>query len=432
MPSKRPGLFHRRQKEQEENFEDDLDVEDLAREKTYVMLKRIDRLLEPSRAYFTSDLASSEQETASSSTPTTSCGFDQSLSDLDFDDDENDHVDKAGESVRHFKNDMKKDDCDNEDKENRSSSDDVNAVFSESLSLRARAQRRRALQSESSLQEHSEIPYNRAAVNLKNFYTKTQPARVARQEQRKFQSVENFSDYHQDISWRIYQIPDTSRVQSENLDPDLRKKSERGEEEFGHVSSGFRGHSEHPRVSPDSRYRQNLESMHMQRQAGNVYQGGGCVEHLALPTEEDPQHSRLNVFYPHEPSQRQTVTTYHLRTVLPPLQHHENTPRLIKVRQPIRGQADVDNSSDQFHSDNWVQGQGHSSRRSRRALVEERRRRSRVGDSGQGWLGGGVGGATLGEVIVRLEQKGVDLHKKCLEWINKSLPFFTSTSQTQT
>nr|KAG5713968.1 hypothetical protein BaRGS_020296 [Batillaria attramentaria] len=49
------------------------DVEALDREKTYAMLKRIDRLLEPSRAYFTSDLASSQREVtlSSSSTPTT-------------------------------------------------------------------------------------------------------------------------------------------------------------------------------------------------------------------------------------------------------------------------------------------------------------------------------------------------------------------------
>ena len=53
-------------------------MDTLAREKTYAMLKRIDRLLEPTRAYFTSDLASSEKEVCSSSTPST-CDLTDSL-----------------------------------------------------------------------------------------------------------------------------------------------------------------------------------------------------------------------------------------------------------------------------------------------------------------------------------------------------------------
>lgn len=42
--------------------DDKFDIEALSREKTYALLMRIDRLLEPNRAYFTSDFTSSLEE----------------------------------------------------------------------------------------------------------------------------------------------------------------------------------------------------------------------------------------------------------------------------------------------------------------------------------------------------------------------------------
>ena len=52
--------------------DDDLDLARLEREQTYAMLKRIDCLLEPSRAFFTPDLTSSQREVCSSTPPTLS------------------------------------------------------------------------------------------------------------------------------------------------------------------------------------------------------------------------------------------------------------------------------------------------------------------------------------------------------------------------
>ncbi|XP_076440314.1 uncharacterized protein LOC143279895 [Babylonia areolata] len=56
--------------EQDDN-DDDFDLAALERERTYAVLKRIDRLLEPSRAFFISDLTSSQLEVCPS-TPSTS------------------------------------------------------------------------------------------------------------------------------------------------------------------------------------------------------------------------------------------------------------------------------------------------------------------------------------------------------------------------